>query len=170
MSANKSSSKQRKHVMASNTSSQLSPFPRAVVPPKSPQTLAVNPRRHLVVDIDDITVAGTFAISATLIRSAIANQTVVSAGSLYFTLEYIHVWGANSPTTNLGISLTDLVYGTKSRGDNTVVERGRAGISWPKNVQATYPPSDTTAIARVDVEPALTEQDFTLRVGVMYWG
>jgi len=140
----------------------------AVVPQKAPPCVALNPRRHLVLDVDVASAASVFLVTGTVIHNQIFAQTATILTSNYFTLEYIHVWGPTAVGAQSSVTISDPKFGTRSTGDSTSTDRARAGIMWPKVVQETYGPSAGGTLATVNTSGAADA--LTLRIGVTYWG
>lgn len=146
----------------------LQPFPVAVVPPKAPPTVVLNPKRKVVLDIDLIGVTPT-NVTLLQLRQAVTAQMGIGSSTTHFVVEYCHAWGSVDPTTAEGLVLTESRFSIKSSGDSTVVDRARAGISYPKNVQPHFGPSDADATVVFAVSQTGTPTSLTIRVGVICW-
>jgi len=157
----------RKSKTPQGPSRELAPYSMVEIPPKAPPVVAMNPKRKIVVDIDTVTVANVFALTAAVVRGALVAQAGLSASTLHYVVERIHVWGAQDPILLTEVTLVENTFGTTSNGDSTVTDRPRAGIMFPKNVQPHVAPSATTQLAVVTTSGPTDK--LTFRVGVVYW-
>lgn len=166
-----SSSAKRPSKAVNGMSRQLLPYSVSVTPPVAPPPIARNPKRHVVVDIDDTTdAAGLFTLNLGRLRQELFSQTGLPILSQNILIEYVHVWGPTIPS-NSELTLTDPQFSTSSEGDGTVTNRARAGFFYPKNVQPYRLPagSSTTPVALLSAVFPLVSL-VTFRVGVTYWG
>jgi hypothetical protein len=115
-------------------------------------------------------VGGAFNLDVLAIKQALAAQLSSATTPLNFTLEYVHVWGAITPSGSASLTLQDSFYGTAMSGDNSSTTRPRAGISYPKNVQPYIGPNTTATTSVVVVKGILPATGpLTFRIGMTYW-
>jgi hypothetical protein len=157
--------------MAARVNTNLAPYSQAISPPANPPPVNLHPKRHIVVDIEvAAVVGGAYNLDVLGLKQALAAQLSSATTPLNFTVEYIHVWGAVTPTGSASLTLQDSIFGTAMSGDNSSTHRPRAGIRYPKNIQPFIGPNSTTTFSIAVVKGVVPATGpLTFRIGMTYW-
>jgi len=105
-------------------------------------------------------------LDLSVIRAAVSEASVIPTSQLYFVIEYLHAWAG--ATGDVDMALTDITYGVQMVDSGSYSTRARVGIRYPKNVQKTYYPGETS----IDLFElgASTDVKCDFRIGVTCWG
>jgi hypothetical protein len=134
------------------------------MPSLDPPTIAVNPKRRVVLQIPttQLIVPGTLGLDD--IATQLTAQTGITKTVSHFVIERINMWGDGAASETVGI--VDGKTAVAARDNGSFAQRARCGLFYPMNIRTVNSGNSSTSFA----ELTSTSTSALLQVTVTYWG
>lgn len=129
-----------------------------------PPSIAVNPKRRVVLQIPSSQLVAPGILGLDDIATQLESQTGLPKAAAHYVVERVNIWGDGAASSTVG--LVDAKSGVTARDNGSYNQRARCGLFYPMNIRDVHSGLAGTSL----VELTASSVTALLHVTVTYWG